>query len=123
MVIFARFEERGLGNHKLHMINLLVNTIDEDIRKSWSQKKKYSGLTAFSFRENLPVLSKSQRKFIQTIPRVNHGPLKNKTAETYNPQATPSNRSPSLPATRQLIYLATHCWHSAFVFPTSAALG
>lgn len=86
-------------------------------------RKKNSGSSVFSFREKLPVLSKPQRKFIQAIPRVNHSPLKSKTAETYNRVATPSKRSPSLPATRQLIYLATRCWHSAFVLLTSAALG
>lgn len=82
------------------MVNVLVNTIDEGVRKIMDQKKD-SGLSAFSFRGKLPVLSKSQRKFIRTIPRVNHGPLENKTAETYNPKATPSSHSPSLPATRQ----------------------
>lgn len=69
------------------MISLLVNTIEDDLRKSCSKKKKKdSGLSVFSFREKLPELSKSQRKFIQTIPRVNHGPLKKQNSRNIQSQ-------------------------------------
>jgi hypothetical protein len=47
--------------------------------------------------------------------------IEKQTGEMYNSAATPSQCSPSLTATRQLIYLATRRWLSAVVFLTSAA--
>ena len=77
-----------------------------------SEKKKKAaattlGLLKVFFYRELSFLSTPRGKFIQTIPRVDHSSLRNKTAETYNFMATPTKCSLSLPATSQIIYLAT----------------
>lgn len=76
------------------------------IRKLWIQKKNLELIKVFFQRES-SFLSTPKGKLIQTIPRVDHGSLRNKTAETYNFMATPTKCSLSLPATSQIMYLAT----------------
>ena len=59
------------------------------------------------FYKELSFLSTPRGKFIQTISRVDHGSLRNKTAETCNFMATHTKCRLSLPSTSQIIYLAT----------------
>lgn len=72
----------------------------------WIQKRILGLLKVFFYRE-WSFLSTPRGKFIQTISRVDHGSLRNKTAETCNFTATHTKCSLSLPATSQITYLAT----------------
>lgn len=91
--------------NKFHL--LLSNNAKWRHKEFVYSEKKYIWAYKGFLLERIIFSINTKGKLIQTTLRVDHSSLRNKPAETCNFMASPTKCSLSLPATSQIIYLAT----------------